>query len=166
MAIKSCINRTLTLATLIYGCGVTSVNAQLAQQISPQNADKLVQSGNDATGGIGDWSLSNGTLCAIISDVGHESEFSTKGGVLIDLGFCGRSDDAYTFSQDLIDGKRTRPLDTQAIYAENTNNSASITVQSKHHGLSQITRYQLHSCLLYTSPSPRDQRGSRMPSSA
>ena len=23
-----------------------------------------------------------------------------------------------------------------------------------------------HSCLLYTSPSPRDQRGSRMPSSA
>ena len=25
---------------------------------------------------------------------------------------------------------------------------------------------QLHICLLYTSPSPRDQRGSRMPSSA
>ena len=25
---------------------------------------------------------------------------------------------------------------------------------------------QYHSCLLYTSPSPRDQRGSRMPSSA
>ena len=27
-------------------------------------------------------------------------------------------------------------------------------------------RYTLHTCLLYTSPSPRDQRGSRMPSSA
>ena len=25
---------------------------------------------------------------------------------------------------------------------------------------------QAHACLLYTSPSPRDQRGSRMPSSA
>ena len=25
---------------------------------------------------------------------------------------------------------------------------------------------ELYSCLLYTSPSPRDQRGSRMPSSA
>ena len=25
---------------------------------------------------------------------------------------------------------------------------------------------QLNACLLYTSPSPRDQRGSRMPSSA
>ena len=27
-------------------------------------------------------------------------------------------------------------------------------------------RYWDHNCLLYTSPSPRDQRGSRMPSSA
>ena len=26
--------------------------------------------------------------------------------------------------------------------------------------------FVLHGCLLYTSPSPRDQRGSRMPSSA
>ena len=32
---------------------------------------------------------------------------------------------------------------------------------------SVVTAYdQLEGCLLYTSPSPRDQRGSRMPSSA
>ena len=31
--------------------------------------------------------------------------------------------------------------------------------------LDSIHKY-LHICLLYTSPSPRDQRGSRMPSSA
>ena len=31
---------------------------------------------------------------------------------------------------------------------------------------STITREQVDTCLLYTSPSPRDQRGSRMPSSA
>ena len=33
----------------------------------------------------------------------------------------------------------------------------------------KVTKVQIHdvrSCLLYTSPSPRDQRGSRMPSSA
>ena len=29
-----------------------------------------------------------------------------------------------------------------------------------------ITMYRDYLCLLYTSPSPRDQRGSRMPSSA
>ena len=33
--------------------------------------------------------------------------------------------------------------------------------------LSQLARCgDLYGCLLYTSPSPRDQRGSRMPSSA
>ena len=31
---------------------------------------------------------------------------------------------------------------------------------------SQLTSKQAYLCLLYTSPSPRDQRGSRMPSSA
>ena len=29
-----------------------------------------------------------------------------------------------------------------------------------------VRRERLYNCLLYTSPSPRDQRGSRMPSSA
>ena len=32
--------------------------------------------------------------------------------------------------------------------------------------MSSVTGYQAIDCLLYTSPSPRDQRGSRMPSSA
>ena len=32
--------------------------------------------------------------------------------------------------------------------------------------LHQLARAALQHCLLYTSPSPRDQRGSRMPSSA
>ena len=32
--------------------------------------------------------------------------------------------------------------------------------------LKKLQREQLARCLLYTSPSPRDQRGSRMPSSA
>ena len=33
-------------------------------------------------------------------------------------------------------------------------------------GYNDVGRLRLISCLLYTSPSPRDQRGSRMPSSA
>ena len=37
--------------------------------------------------------------------------------------------------------------------------SPTFTMIQIHHG-------QLKNCLLYTSPSPRDQRGSRMPSSA
>ena len=36
------------------------------------------------------------------------------------------------------------------------------------HGFFRITRWatEAMACLLYTSPSPRDQRGARMPSSA
>ena len=33
-------------------------------------------------------------------------------------------------------------------------------------GVSEQFQYIMRDCLLYTSPSPRDQRGSRMPSSA
>ena len=33
-------------------------------------------------------------------------------------------------------------------------------------GTPNVRDYQFRDCLLYTSPSPRDQRGSRMPSSA
>ena len=32
--------------------------------------------------------------------------------------------------------------------------------------LAMVINYMSNICLLYTSPSPRDQRGSRMPSSA
>ena len=37
-------------------------------------------------------------------------------------------------------------------------------IQTKSAWATQVTLYNY--CLLYTSPSPRDQRGSRMPSSA
>ena len=33
-------------------------------------------------------------------------------------------------------------------------------------GPEQVVKDTVNTCLLYTSPSPRDQRGSRMPSSA
>ena len=33
-------------------------------------------------------------------------------------------------------------------------------------GQKQVVKDEFKACLLYTSPSPRDQRGSRMPSSA
>ena len=34
------------------------------------------------------------------------------------------------------------------------------------YSVGQLHKYAVNLCLLYTSPSPRDQRGSRMPSSA
>lgn len=115
-----------------------------ALRITAENAAELVQKGPDAIGGINDWFISNGTLCAIVSDVDHEHEFSTKGGVLVDLGFCGRADDHYTLAQDLVDGKRERPLDAVSIEASIENDEARITVQSATHGAAQLTTYSLN----------------------
>ena len=39
-------------------------------------------------------------------------------------------------------------------------------LRSPHVNKKSREQFQLRTCLLYTSPSPRDQRGSRMPSSA
>ena len=60
---------------------------------------------------------------------------------------------------------------------KNTSSFACNYNNSRRYGLSQVHVYcetrkeavtftSTHICLLYTSPSPRDQRGSRMPSSA
>ena len=54
---------------------------------------------------------------------------------------------------------------------ENADDHRYIQTVTKKHGI-YFSRpgngicHQVHLCLLYTSPSPRDQRGSRMPSSA
>ena len=65
---------------------------------------------------------------------------------LLVIVFMSTNDSAYTFSTGAPSGKTGSPGDE---------------------GISCNSTY-CHSgpCLLYTSPSPRDQRGSRMPSSA
>ena len=63
--------------------------------------------------------------------------------------------------------KRTKPhVNVGTIghidHGKTTTTAAILAVQAAK-GLAEAKNY---SCLLYTSPSPRDQRGSRMPSSA
>ena len=55
----------------------------------------------------------------------------------------------------------SKPVETQEKVFQNLITEASNTVFGKDHDFISI-----NTCLLYTSPSPRDQRGSRMPSSA
>ena len=64
----------------------------------------------------------------------------------------------------------TKNLPDAQVKVENLkgNDHLQVTViSSSFNGLSLVKQHQLvYSCLLYTSPSPRDQSGSRMPSSA
>ena len=58
--------------------------ATFATRITASNVATHRAKGPDAHGGIGDWALGNGTVCAMVSDLGHESSLSTSGGVLIE----------------------------------------------------------------------------------
>ena len=70
-------------------------NEYTAQQISSDTAQKLTMQGDVAWSGIDDWHLSNGRICAVISDPSHESELSPSGGYLTDLGFCGVNSESF-----------------------------------------------------------------------
>ena len=113
------------------------------QSITADNATLLNKQGPDAIGGIGDWHLSNGVLCAVISAVEHEHEFSAKGGALVDLGFCDRADDHFSFTQDLVDGDRMLPLNGQTIKTEISDSEASVVVTLIADGVEMQTRYSL-----------------------
>ncbi|MEM1231526.1 MAG: CehA/McbA family metallohydrolase [Pseudomonadota bacterium] len=115
----------------------------IAEQITAATAEQHVQRGLDAIGGIGDWALSNGILCATISDIAHESDLSTTGGALIDLGFCDRDDDQFVAKQDLRNGSITAPLDRHHISASISAQAASIMVSSHASGLLQEVRFTL-----------------------
>ena len=122
----------------------TSIQSKLSvQRITAANAADLIKTGPDAIGGIGDWLLTNGTICAVITDVPHENEFSSRGGVLTDLGFCDRKDDHFTTMQDILDADRKRPVDTTRIETEVDDSSVSIITFAQRDAVEVETRYRL-----------------------
>lgn len=143
------IPRNLLVRTGLFMAGILMpISAPAAElkavQMTPANVAELQHGGPDTWGGIGDWHLSNGTLCAIISDVDHESDLSAKGGVLIDLGLCGREDDQWVSAQDLIGGSRKTPMEYDNIIATSGEDSASIYAFGGSGGLVIETRYTVN----------------------
>jgi hypothetical protein len=114
-----------------------------AGKITKANAARHVQSGPDAIGGIGDWVLSNGTLCVIIAGLENEGDFSSRGGTLRDIGFCGRDDDQFVSQQDLLNGSLGQPVEIDDIRAAVGPQRASLTTLGSYRGLMIETRYTL-----------------------
>ena len=114
-----------------------------ATQITAKNAAQWVQKGPDAIGGIGDWVLSNGTLCILFAGLAHEGDFSASGGTLRDIGYCAREDDQFVSSQDLVNGSLAQPVAISDIRASQNQQAASLVTLGSHHGLQVETRYTL-----------------------
>lgn len=132
---------TLTLS------GAQAASAFVATKITAANAAHHLETGTlgglDATGGIGDWALSNGTLCVIIAGLENEGDFSPRGGTLRDIGFCGRGDDQFVSQQDLLDGSLAKPVGIIDVRGEMGASAASITTLGSYRGLMVETRYTL-----------------------
>ncbi len=119
--------------------------APYAEQVTAENAARRLVGGSDATGGIGDWALGNGVLCAVISDPSHESHLTPLGGTLIDLGRCGLAHDQWVGAETLFNMSRDHMLGATAIRAEprSPDGSVAIVASARLQGLAIETRYAL-----------------------
>ncbi len=125
---------------------VTSLpaSAQLvSERISAERLAALRVGGPDADAGIDDWALQNGTLCAAISDPSHESPLSNQGGVLIDLGHCGRANDQWSTLQPLLNLSRTNVVPLAKVAGEVTASEARLVTEGALEGIALRTRFTL-----------------------
>jgi hypothetical protein len=116
-----------------------------AEQITLENASARVVRGSDSLGGVGDWALGNGVLCAVISDPDHESNLTPQGGVLIDLARCGVAQDEWVTLEGLVNMSRGQMLGASSIRAEphREDGSVAIVTGARSLGLEIETTYRL-----------------------
>lgn len=103
--------------------------------------------GPDADAGLGDWYLGNGTICAAISDPAHESPLSPRGGVLIDLGHCGRADDQWAVFQPLLNLAQSEIVPIESILSGQDAQSAWIQTRALYRGVEILTTYRVDRAL-------------------
>ena len=130
----------LALAPLPALSGETGLRAA---RVTGANAIRLLPGGPHAIGGIGDWALGNGTLCAVISDSAHESILSAGGGFLVDLGHCDRDDDQFNILQPLLNASQEQVPATREISAQVSDGEARITTEAVFEGGVFTTTYAL-----------------------
>ena len=105
---------------------------------------------------------SSGTLVRILAEVGEELPVGYLIGVIASEVVADDAIEAFIAAQisdeDTVSEEETMSASPEVHIAKTDRASAK--------RIAPALRRKLESCLLYTSPSPRDQRGSRMPSSA
>lgn len=115
----------------------------VAARITAENFDAYHVGGPDADAGIDDWFLSNGTICAAISDPNHEGAISPRGGVLIDLGHCGANDDQFVLLQPMLNLSQSQVVPVSEIEAGQTGDEAWLRTTARFVGIEIITTYSL-----------------------
>lgn len=115
----------------------------VAERITDDNAATHRVGGPDADGGVGDWFLSNGTLCAVVSAPEHESALTPNGGMLVDLGHCGAKDDQWNALQPLVNFARGDAVPVDTITSGVEQDRAWIRTRAIVRGVALETTYSL-----------------------
>ncbi len=140
------------LGTLLAAAGAAPLGAgavpplpaqPFATRMTASNVATLQVRGPDAHGGIGDWALGNGTLCAVVSDLAHESALSPQGGVLVDISHCGLADDHFVVFQPVMNFSRETLLPLESIRAETDEHSARVITTGSRGGIEYETTYSV-----------------------
>lgn len=99
--------------------------------------------GPDRDAGIGDWAVGNGTICAAVSDPSHEGMIYPSGGVLIDVGHCGRGDDQWTTLEMMWNLSRNTNLVVRDVEVGTDAAHAWILTRGERDGLQVDLKYEL-----------------------
>jgi hypothetical protein len=119
-------------------------DALFSGRVSPENAARRLVGGPDAIGGVGDFALGNGVLCAVVSDPAHEAILSPGGGVLVDLGHCGRSDDQWSVLQlHMLNLSRANIVPVGSVRADVSDGAARLVTTGSLDGIEVETTYEL-----------------------
>ncbi|MEZ4330859.1 MAG: CehA/McbA family metallohydrolase [Myxococcota bacterium] len=133
----------LAFATLLAGATPAARAELAAGRLSAATFAEHAVGGPDADAGIGDWFLGNGTLCAALSDPDHESPLTPRGGVLIDLGHCGRTDDQWSVLQPLLNLAQGEVVPVESIAAGRDAERAWLQTYAVYNGVELVTTYAL-----------------------
>lgn len=132
----------LTLLLIILSLPATA-SQLIATRLNADNIHLLPAGGIDAIGGVGDWLLSNGKLCAVISAAEHQAYLSLHGGALVDLWHCHRANDQWVVMHDQHNMRKEKIASITAITARKNKETAFIRVVSQLDGIRTETEYQL-----------------------
>lgn len=135
--------RAAAAALLISVAASAETDEPFAGRVDLDNAHERLVGGPDAVGGVGDWALSNGTLCAVVADPEHEGSVLQTGGSLVDLGYCGRRDDQLVVLESLGNLSRTVAPRWTGIEARNDAREARVIVHGERDGVAITTHYTL-----------------------
>ncbi|MDE0887468.1 MAG: CehA/McbA family metallohydrolase [Myxococcota bacterium] len=125
------------------GAGLAQEPGLFAAQLDAQNLGNHRVGGVDAVAGVGDWALGNGRVCAAIAGLEHESMLSDRGGVLVDLGHCGRGDDQWGVLQPVLNLSRDEIIPTLSIRSEVVGGEARVVTTGRLHGTRVETVYAI-----------------------